>query len=166
MPIPFDGTNEREVMEGFLREETVGHLAMACGDELYIVPLSYTYVDGRILFHCALQGRKLDMIRRNPNVCFEVSRQERPPGPHSEDPCDAPFESVICWGIARVIDHAHERQAVLNAFQARHDEPDGPREPISLERAATCGAVEIRVTRMTGRRFPGKDRLVWEFGPE
>lgn len=156
-----DARKHKEWMEGVLRREVVGHLAMACEGEVYVVPLNYTYSGGKILFHCALQGKKLDMIRGNPNVCFEVSRQERPPTPH-DDPCDAPFESVICWGVARIVEDVEERRAVLNAFQARHDKPDGPRKPISLERAAKCGAVEITITRMTGRKFPEDERPVWE----
>ena len=70
---------------------------------------------------------------------------------------------MLCWGEARIIDDLDERQAILNEFQSRFDTPDHKREPISLERTAKCGAVEITVTRMTGRKVSGKDKLVWEW---
>jgi nitroimidazol reductase NimA-like FMN-containing flavoprotein (pyridoxamine 5'-phosphate oxidase superfamily) len=162
MPPTTDNANDRERMEQVLTTESIGHLAMAWGDELYLVPLNYTYVDGRILFHCALEGKKLDMIRANPNVCFEVSRQEGQPAPHAGELCDAPFESVICWGTARVIDDVHERQQVLHEFQARYAKYGQAPEPIALDRAEKCGAVEITVTRMTGRRRKGKECGDWE----
>ena len=158
-----NNANGRTRMEQILCAETAGHLAMSHDGELYLVPLNYTYVDGRILFHCALEGRKLDMIRANPNVCFEVSRQEGQPAPHAGELCDAPFESVICWGTARVIEDVQERQRILHEFQARYAKYGQAREPISLERAEKCGAVEITVTRMTGRRRKGEECGDWEW---
>ena len=49
----------RQEMERLLREETIGYLGLSMGDDPYVVPLNYAYVDGRILFHCAMTGRKL-----------------------------------------------------------------------------------------------------------
>jgi len=158
---------DKEEMERILREEDVGRLGLAADDEPYVVPLNYTYADGRALFHCALEGRKLDVIRKNPNVCFEVSRQEGRPAEHAGDLCSAPFESVICYGVARIVDDLQERLEVLNEFQTRFGTLDKPRTAISEERAAKCGAVVIRVVRMTGRRSgEGKTEWLWEAPPE
>jgi nitroimidazol reductase NimA-like FMN-containing flavoprotein (pyridoxamine 5'-phosphate oxidase superfamily) len=157
--------DDRSRMERILREDDLGHLAMATDGELYIVPINYAYAKGRILFHCALEGRKLDMIRANPQVCFEISRQEGRPAPHPGDLCDADesatFESVICWGVAKIVDDPDERHAVLNEFQERYNEPEGSHPPISLKRAANCGAVEITVQRMTGRRKGDGESHAW-----
>ncbi len=156
-------SDDRAMMEEILRSEVVGHLAMACGDEPYVVPINYAYGDGRILLHCALDGRKLGFLRGNPAVCFEVCRQDASPTPHAEDSCDAAFVSVICYGTARIIEDLAERQALLSAFQARYSTAQTPREPISLDRAVKCGAIEITVTRMTGRRHTGQEEITWEW---
>ena len=154
---------DKEQMEAILRDEDVGRLGLAVDSEPYVVPINYTYVDGRILVHCALEGRKLDIIRQNPNVCFEVSRQEGRPTPHAGDRCDSPFESVLCFGTARIVEDVDERRDLLNIFQERFSTPSKPREPISIERAENCGAVEITVVRMTGRRRAGKEKAAWEW---
>lgn len=154
-----------EQMEQFLCSEVVGRLGLCGGDEVYVVPLNYTYVDGMILFHCALEGRKLDMIRANPRVCFEVSSMVGDPTPHGPASCDSHFRSVICWGTAKVVDDLEERIDVLNRFQARYDTDEKKREPITAERAARCGAVAIKVQRMTGRFWSGDEddrRCEWE----
>jgi nitroimidazol reductase NimA-like FMN-containing flavoprotein (pyridoxamine 5'-phosphate oxidase superfamily) len=163
MPPKTDSAHDRTHMERILCRETIGHLAMTHDGELYLVPVNYAYVEGRILFHCALEGKKLDMIRANPDVCFQVSRQEGQPAPHAGELCDAAFESVICWGTARVIDDVRERHRILNEFQARYAKYPQQPEPISLERAQKCGAVEITVTRMTGRRRAGSECDEWEW---
>jgi nitroimidazol reductase NimA-like FMN-containing flavoprotein (pyridoxamine 5'-phosphate oxidase superfamily) len=157
--------SDRQCMEQIVREGDIGYLALT-SDEPYVIPINYAYCDGRLLFHCALEGRKLDLIRANPTVCMAVARQEGHPAPHAGDACDNPFESVLCWGEARVIDDLDERQRILNEFQARYDTPEHQREPISLDRAEKCGAVEITVTRMTGRKVSGKEKLRWEWEAE
>ncbi len=65
----------RDKMEQILREEEVGYLGVADEGQPYVVPLNYAYAAGKILFHCAFTGQKLDAIRRNPQVCFTVGRQ-------------------------------------------------------------------------------------------
>jgi nitroimidazol reductase NimA-like FMN-containing flavoprotein (pyridoxamine 5'-phosphate oxidase superfamily) len=154
---------DKQRMEQMLRSESIGYLGLACDDEPYVVPLNYTYTDGRILFHCALEGRKLDMIRANPGVCFVVSRQAAEPTEHFGALCSTPYESVICWGTARVVEDLSERQQTLAAFQLRYATPEKPRDSISPESTARCGAVEIVVTRMTGRQVHADERTRWEW---
>ena len=158
--------DDKAQMEAILHSEAVGHLAMAADGEVYLVPINYTYHEGRILFHCALKGRKLDMIRAQPNVCFEVSRQDGPPREHQGQKCDPPFVSVICWGTARVIEDIPERQEILTAFQTRYSTPQQTFGPITPERAAACGAVAIEVTRMTGRQAKGGNDARWAWPAE
>ena len=151
---------DKQLMEQILQAENIGYLGLS-GDEPYVVPLNYTYTEGRILFHCALAGRKLDMIRANPWVCFAVSRQASEPTEHFGELCSTPYESVICWGTARVVEDLAERQQILSAFQIRYGTPAKPRDSITFESTARCGAVEIVVARMTGRQVHADARTRW-----
>jgi len=158
-----DGHDQKGPMEAILTDGSLGHLAMRDGPGVYVIPINYTYIDGKILLHCALEGKKLDLIRTDPSVCFEVGRQEGTPIPHAGDACDNAFESVICWGAARFIEDIDERCAILEAFQARYETPTRKWDPISPEQAARCGAIEITVTRMTGRRKTGTQKAAWQW---
>jgi len=157
-----NGSADLAAMEAILTEEDLGHLGLTLGGEVYVVPINYTYTEGRILMHCALEGRKLDMIRANPSACFTVARQEGRPSPHAGDLCDNAFESVLCWGQARVIDDPAERRTILEEFQARYATSQGPRAPVTEQQVQRCGAIEIRVSRMTGRRG-GKQKASWNW---
>jgi nitroimidazol reductase NimA-like FMN-containing flavoprotein (pyridoxamine 5'-phosphate oxidase superfamily) len=94
----------REEMEKLLREEVVGYLGLSMDGKPYVVPLNYGYADGKILFHCALTGKKLDYLRANPHVCFTVGRQAGEVRRHAGDPCHVDSDSVICYGKARVVE--------------------------------------------------------------
>lgn len=60
-----------------LERNTSGTLAL-CGidQKPYAVPLSYVYRKGKIYFHVALQGKKLDLIQENANASFCVIDQD------------------------------------------------------------------------------------------
>ncbi len=149
----------RAEMEQILREETIGYLGLSEDGQPYVVPLNYGYLEGKILFHCALTGMKLDHMQANPQVCFTVGRQSGEVRRHAEgNPCHIDSESVICYGQARIIEDLEERKAALDAFnRCFRSDADG----ISLEATANCCAVEIKITEMTGRRERERERIYW-----
>ena len=140
----------REEMERLMREEQVGYLGLSFDGMPYVVPLNYHYVDGRVLFHCGLKGKKLDYIRANPRVSFAVGRQPGQVREHAGgNPCHVDSDSVICYGRARIVGDLDERKKALNEFNLRF-KPDAA--DISDERAVNCCLVEIQITEMTGRQ--------------
>jgi nitroimidazol reductase NimA-like FMN-containing flavoprotein (pyridoxamine 5'-phosphate oxidase superfamily) len=150
-----------EEMEQILRDETLGFLGLSLNAEPYVVPLNYAYVEGKILFHCARVGKKLDILRANPKVCFTVGRQSGAVVRHPQGgSCRADHESVTCLGTARILEDVEERRAVLDVFN-RCLQPDA--EGIPLEAAARCQAVEIKVEEMTGRRWGQGKNACWKY---
>jgi len=151
----------RQEMEEILLEETIGYLGLSMDGKPYVVPLNYAYVEGKILFHCAMTGKKLDYLKANPQVCFTVGRQSGQVQRHAEgNLCHVDSESVICYGNARIIEDLKERQQVLNDFD-RYFRPDA--EKISLEAARKCCAVEIKIIEMTGRRERERQCTYWMY---
>jgi nitroimidazol reductase NimA-like FMN-containing flavoprotein (pyridoxamine 5'-phosphate oxidase superfamily) len=151
----------KEEMEALLRQETLGYLGLAAGGWPYVVPLNYVYAEGTILFHCALAGEKLDDIRANPQVCFTVAHQTGRVRDHAgQNPCHVDSDSVICFGRARIVEAVEERQALLDVFNRRFN-PDA--EPISQKRTENCGAVEITIEEMTGRRERERGVTYWQY---
>jgi len=154
----------REEMENILQEETVGYLGLSMNGEIYVVPLNYGYVEGKILFHCALTGKKLDYLKANPQVCFTVGRQSGQVRRHAErDPCHVDNDSVICYGKARIIENLEERKQALDAFN-RCFQLDA--EEISPSDASKCCAVEINISEMTGRQDREGKRTYWRYSFE
>ena len=150
----------RRQMEKVLREERVGYLGLSMQGLPYVVPLTYGYIDGKILFHCKSKGKKLDYIRGNNRVCFTVSRHFGEMVPHPQGAiCHVNSDSVICYGIARIIDDVKERRKVLDMFnqclQANAKE-------ITIEDVANCSAVEIQVNEMTGREERDAKCTYWK----
>ena len=151
-------------IEKILCEETVGYLGLSKDGIPYVVPLNYAYAAGKLVFHCALSGRKLDYLQANPLVCFTVGRMAGQVQTHAEgSACDVDNDSVICYGTARILEALEERKKALDLFNRRHN-PDA--DDISLESAAKCYAVEITISHMTGRQQRGDERFYWRYSFE
>lgn len=58
-------------INNMLSSQVVGRLACSDGLQPYIVPVTYTY-DGEYIYGQTNEGTKLEILRKNPNVCFEV----------------------------------------------------------------------------------------------
>lgn len=63
-----------EEAKAILKKGLYGTLATVSEDNSpYAVPLFYVYIDGAVYFHCAAEGHKLENIRHNNRVCFNVA---------------------------------------------------------------------------------------------
>jgi nitroimidazol reductase NimA-like FMN-containing flavoprotein (pyridoxamine 5'-phosphate oxidase superfamily) len=132
------------------------HVAMVDGGTPYVVPLSYGYnilEDGvlELYFHSAPEGRKLDVLKQNNNVCFEMSSEGEPV--HSETPCNSGyyFASVIGFGEAVFIDDPEEKREALSAMFRRQTGKD---TAITAEQAESVCVFKIVSTDFTGKKKP------------
>lgn len=111
-----------EECEAALKESTSGVLSLLGDDGYpYGVPLSHAYVDGRLVFHGAASGHKLDAMRACPKACYTVILQDQViPQEYTTY-----FRSVIAFGRMRVLE-GDEKLAALrqlaDAFWPNHDE--------------------------------------------
>jgi len=152
----------REEIEEILKQETIGYLGLSTDGMPYVVPLNYGYIEGKVIFHCGLTGKKLDYLKANPRVCFTVGRQSGEVRRHGTgDPCHVDSDSVICYGEARVIENLEQRKAALDTFNRCYQEDA---EEISLEEASECYAVEIEISEMTGRQEREQKCTYWRYG--
>ena len=112
------------------------HLGLAVDNEPYIVPMNYGYtMDGEkltVYLHSAVRGKKLDMIRANPKVFFEVECDLIPF--EGRVPCQygLSYSSLMGRGEARIVEDVEEKK----------------------------GAMSILMKTQTGKDFPFEDRLV------
>ena len=81
------GTLSRDQIEEVLRNNMVGRLGCHDYRGMYIVPITYIYDGESIISHTAA-GKKIDMLRSNPQVCFQVD----------EIVDMGNWQSVIAWG--------------------------------------------------------------------
>ena len=146
-----------EEMEEILNRAEVGRVALCNGSIPYIVPLNFLYHQRKLVFHCAWEGRKLDLIAKNPNCCFEVDEFTGEVTYHYESRCHLDYDSVLAFGKARIENDEEEKTRLLQLFAEKYDEryrksiSEGGRR-LGKARVGECCCVIIDIEELTGRR--------------
>lgn len=139
-----------EACEAILAEGTSGVLAVdGDGGYPYAVPLSYVYQDGKLFFHCAKSGHKLDAVRRNPRASFCVIGQDRV----VPEEYTSYFRSVIVFGTIRVLQEEREIRAAVRSLAVKYapeDSEENRELAIQKEYSALC-MLELTAEHITGK---------------
>ncbi|RKR84680.1 hypothetical protein BDD43_4930 [Mucilaginibacter gracilis] len=99
---------DKNQIETLLKDQLIGRLGCHSAGVTYIVPVNYVY-DGTSIYCHSAKGMKIDMMRQNPEVCFEVDK--------IKDMTD--WQSVIAWGKFEEITEMAEQQKVLQQLTDR-----------------------------------------------
>ena len=139
----------REEIENILRQSKVCRLAMVDGDKPYMVPLNFGYSDGCLFFHCAKQGRKIDLIKKNPNICFEVDELIRLKKASLACDWGIDFKSVIGSGKAQFLEDSKEKIQALNAIMSQYS---GRTFEYTDEMLEKTHVIKVVIKEMTGKQ--------------
>lgn len=99
--------NENEI-EAVLKSQVIGRIGCHANGITYIVPVNYVYEGTHILAHSG-NGMKIEMLRDNPEVCFEVD--------HITSILN--WECVIAWGAFEEITGFREQQQAMEKLANR-----------------------------------------------
>jgi len=142
---------DKSVLEQLLMQARICRLGLYDGKWPYVVPVNIGYNAGHLYFHSSRKGKKMEILRDNPNVCFEVdSDVEMVTG---ELPCDytTNYKSVIGFGTAVVIEDEAEKLDGLRIIMRRHG---APIEGFRPEVVPVTAVVRIDIQSMTGKSNP------------
>ncbi|VAX19996.1 hypothetical protein MNBD_NITROSPINAE01-648 [hydrothermal vent metagenome] len=148
---------DERAIHGLLAQAEVGRLATSGPDGPMIKPLNFIHIDNAIYFHSAMEGEKIDHIKVNPKVCFEVEG-EMQYIPATEKPCKASYkyESIIISGSATIVDDQTTRIDVLNGLMKKY-QPEGEYDKVTPRMAQTTAVIEIAIETMTMKSSPAQD---------
>ena len=116
----------------------------------YTVPLNYVYEDGKIYFHGARSGHKMDAIAKDNKVSFCVIGMER----NVPEKFTTYFQSVVVFGKAVVVEDEREKRAAVEKLALRFSPEEPPeRRDSEIERGwKALAVIRIDVAHMTGKQ--------------
>ena len=135
--------------EEVLQKKIHGHLGCHADGETYVVPILYAYANKTVYFH-TYEGKKAEIIRKNPRVCFQV-----------DDGTDLhKWRSVVAWGeceelkgkdVTDAIQFLSEKaaRAITGSMRGLRRKKD-PSHLLRLNHKKVI-LYRIRFTKMTGR---------------
>jgi hypothetical protein len=99
---------DRTRIEDVMRKATVVHLGMVDGDEAYVVPVNFGYEENCLYFHSAAKGHKIDLLKKNNRVCFEIDGDVKIES-SEKSRCNVKYRSVIGRGTAHILEDQDEK---------------------------------------------------------
>ena len=141
-------TDVQEMRE-ILAEANVCRIALCDGDRPYIVPMSFGIDGNRIYFHCAPVGKKLELIRANPNICFEVDVDVEVVEAEAACEWTARYRSVIGQGRASLVEDPAEKAVGMTALMRQYSESEFE---FSEEVIRSVTIVRMEIESMTGKK--------------
>ena len=141
-----DPAQIRAIME----EAQVCRIGLSDDGLPYIVPLNFGLGENSLYLHCATAGLKLDILRKNDRVCFEMDLLREVVRGGSGCGWTARYESVIGFGRAVIVDVPADKRSALDRIMEHY----GAEGPFSYpdEILAHTAVIRIDIESVTGKR--------------
>jgi hypothetical protein len=149
-------TDKNEIEE-ILLTSMVGRLGTCANGIPYITPMNFTYdkETSKIFLHCANEGRKLENIRVNPYVCFEVEEVKDVIVKQPTCASSIAYRSVILFGNIKILSEVNAKNYALQKLAEKYA-PQNPKIPFTDAMLNRTNVLEIEIKEMTAKRSPVK----------
>lgn len=136
-------------IEAVIHSARVCRIAMSDENKPYIIPMNFGYKDRTLYLHSAREGKKIDILKKNSLVCFEIDINTKiiP----SEKACGwgMQYRSVIGSGTAVFLEDQKERTEALNIIISQYSGRTFEFDPKALDAVAV---IRIDISEMSGKQ--------------
>lgn len=144
-----------QVIEQILNNSSICRIGFSIDGEAHIVPVNFGYQENKLYIHSATSGRKIDFIKENDRVCYEMELDHEILEDKVACNWTTKYRSIIGYGNISIINNASQKKAGLDIIMSKYG---GPSTNIysekSLEKMVLL-VIEIDI-------LTGKQSGVWE----
>ena len=136
-------------IEAIIRKSLVCRLALSDNDRPYIIPLCFGYRNHTLYFHSAPEGKKLEILRNNNNVCFEFDIDHQVVQDEKACKWSMKYRSVVGFGKASLVEDLDEKKKGLDAIMAHYSDRSFDYLPAAVEKTIV---IKVEIEAMTGKQ--------------
>lgn len=131
---------DKEIIKEIILNSKICRLGIMGKEYPYIVPLNYGYRDNSLYFHCAQEGKKLDLIRDNNKVCFEIEARYEILKDEVSCKWTTKYSSIIGNGRIVILTKTADKINGLNIIMEHHGKMDN-----SFNEKVLCKLIILRL---------------------
>ena len=141
-----------EEIEKIINEAQVCYLGMSDDHKPYVLPMNFAYDAGALYLHAAPEGHKLEVLRKNPDVCINFNTGNEIFHRHKEVGCSwgMKFKSVNAFGKAGFIDDYAVKYHVMQLFMIKYS---GESYEFSEPSIRNVAIIKVEVEKWTGKVY-------------
>jgi len=140
---------DKKAIEDIILRSTVCKLAMCDRHQPYIVPLCFGFKDNTLYFHSAPKGKKIDILKNNPNVCFEFDIFTEVIKSAKACKCGMKYRSVIGYGKASFVTDENLKRQAFDIIMKQYADGSFLYEEASL---TSTVIIKVDIESMTGKK--------------
>ena len=140
---------DTEEIERIIKRAISCRIGLVDNDEPYVVPVCFGYERNALYFHGALEGRKVELIKKNKKICFEIDTDVKVV--RSEEPCKwaMKYRSVIGVGRAHILESDEEKSHGLRLIIRQYS---GDKFNFSKLEVDSVLVVRVEIESITGKQ--------------
>jgi len=141
---------DRAEIDAIIRRCQVCRLGLSDHGTPYVVPLCFGYDGQALFFHCAREGRKLEILKQNGRVCVEFDIVEGVEENLQGCDWDIRYQCVLAAGRASLVEGAADKERALALIMDHY----APRQTFSFppEAVRRAAVVKIDIENLTGKQ--------------
>ena len=140
--------NEYKKIELIMNNAMICRIAMHDGTFPYIVPMNFGYKNRCLYFHSASTGKKIDCIKQNPEICFEIESDCELTGGDKACNFGMKFRSIIGWGTAEFINDHETKIQALGIIMAAYSKKTFTYDAKAIEKTTVF---KVPIKKITGK---------------
>lgn len=140
---------DRTFIESIILRSSVCRIALSEDNRPYIIPLCFGYKDNTLYFHSAREGKKLDILRKNNNVCFEFDIDHEIMEAKNACEWGMKYRSVIGFGKASVIDDPESKRRTFDIIMQHYSGRSFTYPEAALKDTVI---IKVEIESMTGKK--------------
>ncbi|MGZ7109671.1 MAG: pyridoxamine 5'-phosphate oxidase family protein [Methanobacterium sp.] len=141
---------DQALIRNILHKAKFCRIGLSDDNKPYIVPMNFVFKTNRLYLHSAREGRKIEIIRKNNNVCFEIDIKTELIT--SKIACDwsMRYLCIIGYGKAHLIIDSEEKRKALDIIMDKYS-PDSSFD-YSDDSISKVIIIEVKIMEMTGKK--------------
>lgn len=142
---------DQDVILDILQKNIICRVAYADNNKPYITPLNYGFKDNYIYVHSAKKGKKIDIISKNNQICFEISDSIKIKESDVACKCGTAFRSVVGYGEMIEVTQRDQKVTGLQIIMKQHTGRD---DWDFIEKVVTMTKIfKIKINSITGKQI-------------
>jgi len=152
---------DQSIVAEILRNSRICRIGIADKEVPYVLPFNYGYKDPYLYIHCARSGKKIDLLKENPRVCFEMEQYAEILKKDKACNWATTYRSIVGYGKIEIVDDFSQKQKGLEILMAHNGAPG--KKDFEPEKVDSVLILRLTIDSLTGKQSSDWDKI---FNPE
>ena len=140
---------DQNVIDKILSRSIICRIGLFDEKYPYVVPVNYGYKNNSLFIHCAPNGKKIDLIKKNNKVCFEIEESYKIVEDEISCNWTTKYRSVIGYGDIEIITDFEEKKKGLDLIMIQHGKTENTYSDKLVNRVVI---LKLDIKKMTGKQ--------------